>query len=372
MKKVIIITPTNPLDKHSHSGVVYSIVHELNKSNETIWLKPKITFEGILKNIFPLIFIYILKSLGYTISHHPAISKLYATYLNKQLKSMEYDCIFSFESTYIAYLKTEKPIYYRSDAVYHSMVNYYITNIPNFLIKKGDEVEYNALMNCTNMFVPSQWVINEIQKYYKQVDITKVIFAHSGANMEYLEKMPVKQKDPNCLHLLFIGSDPFRKGIEIAYETTKILNLKYKIKTQLTICGGDIKGLRHMPYIQYVGYINKNIPQQLSLFHNIISQSDIFIFPTKAECAGIVNCEVSAYGLPIIAYDTGGISSYVLNKYNGFTLPITATADDFASIISTLSNDDYKKLSINARKLYEDYYNWEKWGKIANNIINNK
>ena len=43
MKKIVVITPTDPTDKFGHSGVVYSICSQISKENKIIWLKPKVS-----------------------------------------------------------------------------------------------------------------------------------------------------------------------------------------------------------------------------------------------------------------------------------------------------------------------------------------
>lgn len=371
MKKIVIITPTNPLDKHGHSGVVYSITNELRKKYEIVWLKPRISIIGLLCNLIPILFIYLLKALGYTISHHPAISKMYAYYLNNKLKKMDYDYIFGFESIYLCFLKTKKPIFYRSDAVIHSMFDYYIYNVPRWIQNYSDKVEHEALKKCTYMFVPSQWVIDEIKRWYSDININKIKLIHSGANMPFITSKPETKTTPYPIKLLFIGSNPKRKGIDVAYETVKLLNEKYGIKSQLTVIGNNIDNYLNLPYINYLGVINKNIPEQARLFEDTIKSSNWFIFPTKAECAGIVTCEVSAYGLPAIGYNTGGVSSYIQNGINGYCLPITSTAEDYAKKIAETPLDSYLKFSFNARMLYEKYYNWEVWGKKVIDLIDN-
>lgn len=369
MKKIVVITPTNPLDKYGHSGVVFSITNELRKKYEIIWLKPKVSLIGILMNLIPILYVYFLKAIGFTISHHPAISKMYAHNLNKELKKINYDYILGFESMYLCYLKTSKPIFYRSDAVIHSMFDYYIFNVPKWIQKYSDKIEYETLRKCTYMFVPSQWVIDEIKKWYSDIDLHKIKFIHSGANMPFIASKPEKKCNINSIKLLFIGSDPIRKGIDIAYDTVKILNEEYKIKSELTIIGGDIGNYKTQPFVNYLGLINKNKPEQAKLFEDTIKSSNWFIFPTKAECAGIVTCEISAYGLPSIGYNTGGVSSYIQDEINGYCLPIYATAKDYAEKIANTSLETYLFFSSNARKLYEDYYNWPIWGQKVIDLI---
>ena len=98
--------------------------------------------------------------------------------------------------------------------------------------------------------------------------------------------------------------------------------------------------------------------------------------PTRAECAGIVFCEASAFGVPSITTNTGGVSTNVQDGINGFALPPEATATDYAEKIEELFFDDaaYRQLIKNSRKKFEEELNWEHWGKtfygIAQKILN--
>ena len=90
----------------------------------------------------------------------------------------------------------------------------------------------------------------------------------------------------------------------------------------------------------------------------------------------MVFCEASAFGVPSITTNTGGVSTYVEDGINGFTLPLIATADKYADKIQELYTNDegYQKLCISSRKKYEEDLNWDSWGKtfktIAEQILN--
>lgn len=369
MKKIVVITPTDLTDKYGHSGVVYSICNQISKENNLIWLKPKISIRGILLNLIPLLYVYTLKALGYTISHHPAISKMYDSYLNNKLRGIDYDCVIGFESLYLSYMKTDKPILYRTDGVFHSMVNYYIKNVPQSMIKQGDIVEEKTLMKSTYVLFPSQWVYDETRKYYSKVDTSKLKIIESGANIPYVDEKLIKDKHGNdVLNLLFIGSDPVRKGVDVAINCVKCLNEEYRRKSCLTIIGGDFDFVEK-PYINYVGRINKNNANDAERFKNYFINADFLLFPTKAECAGIVSCEAAAYGVPVLAYNTGGVSSYVIDGKNGHVFDLSATGNDFAEYIHNLSDIDQIKMSEYARHLYETKFNWDVWGKKVNELI---
>lgn len=67
-------------------------------------------------------------------------------------------------------------------------------------------------------------------------------------------------------------------------------------------------------------YIDKSSSEGQKLFEQILSQSHYLIAPTLFDCFGIIYCEASAYGIPVLTTDVGGISQAVHNGYNGFLL----------------------------------------------------
>lgn len=65
-------------------------------------------------------------------------------------------------------------------------------------------------------------------------------------------------------------------------------------------------------------YIDKSSARGQKLFEQILRQSHYLIAPTLFDCFGIVYCEASAYGIPVLTTDVGGISQAVRNGHNGF------------------------------------------------------
>jgi glycosyltransferase involved in cell wall biosynthesis len=230
--------------------------------------------------------------------------------------------------------------------------------------KKADKVQKKALEKCFAVVTPCDWVKDSIANDY-HVDTTKVHVIESGANLEKIPPVYERIWSKEKFRMLFIGIDTKRKGVDVAIETAHILNEKYGINAMLTIVGGEIsKELKQKKYIDWVGFLDKNNPKESRYFEQLIKESHLFIFPTMAECAGIVNCEASAYGLPILSYDTGGVGNYVINGVNGYRLPLTAKGEDFAKkIVKMFEANEFLKLSDGGRKLYEEKFNWETWGE---------
>jgi len=99
--------------------------------------------------------------------------------------------------------------------------------------------------------------------------------------------------------------------------------------------------------------------------------SDFLILPTKAECYGIVFCEASAYGLPSIVNDTGGVSGAVTNRKNGFLLPSNSPGNDYTKLIADVFRNDekYDSLVKSSRNIFEMKLNWDAWAKKVKNLL---
>jgi glycosyltransferase involved in cell wall biosynthesis len=159
--------------------------------------------------------------------------------------------------------------------------------------------------------------------------------------------------------LLFLGVDWERKGGQIAVETARLLNLR-GLKTQLIVAGCSVPGEKH-DFVTELGFISKRTEEGRSKIAELLRTSNFLIFPTRAECAGIVLSEASAFGLPIITTDTGGIGTYVCQEMNGIRLPLTADAEVYADHILRIFRDQstYSAMAFAGWNEYSRRLNWQ-------------
>ena len=103
----------------------------------------------------------------------------------------------------------------------------------------------------------------------------------------------------------------------------------------------------------------------------VLSESHFLVLPTEFDDYGIVFCEASAYGVPSIAADVGGVSQPVREGKNGFLLTPDATAFDYAEKIKTVFSDkeSYIRLRASSRREFETRLNWDVWGEQVNTIL---
>ena len=369
-KTLVYIDGANPEDKRSWSGTPYNLVQQLKRNYdvETIWLQ-----ETKAEKLFRLTYNFFWRLLG---KHNdPCFTTTYAKLkgrrVNKLLARKKYDVVFFRGSNLAAYAKTDIPqrVYF-SDACFHQMVDYYFFHLTDANIKDGNEVQRRAMQNCNVNVFASNWAMREAVDFYHIPESTCHL-GYFGASVDTAEfkKQP---HDESLVNLLFVGVEWERKGGEIAVECTKLLNKKDTSRKYVLHFVGcqppyEIKDEN----IKFYGFLNRNIPEQAQKMISLREQADIFILPTRAECAGIVFCESSAYGIPSITFDTGGIGDYVLNGENGYRLPMGSNPDDFANKILEVLADKGKLqyMQEKAAQMYKERMNWDTLGDRFREVI---
>lgn len=307
--KIAYISQFAPNDRRASSGTNYKVVEQLGKIGDITWFPiktPKIyrIFElasKVLAKIAGKKIYFLYTKLGCNLFARN--QKISTDELNK------YDIIFAFFNAAPFWsITTVKPIIYLTDATYPAMIDYYppFCNLFNFNKKQGISIEEFLFNKFTSILCASDWARNSaIEDLHQSSD--KVRCIEFGANIDNQDVVEHIFNYEDHLHVLFLGVDWVRKGGEIAVKTCKLLN-DSGIKTTLHIVG--IRNLDSkicdLPFVDNVGFFNKNDPSQYELLLKIIRQCHLLLLPTNAECAGIAFGEASAFGLPVFTYKTGG------------------------------------------------------------------
>lgn len=373
MNKIAFITATDPKDKRTWSGTYYRMYKALESEFEEVIPLGPIRFpliDYILK-VYQL-FILLFTGKRYNRSHSILISKASAFVLKRKLKKNDFDAIFApSASTLIAYLNTELPIYYFTDATVHAMLGYYdsFSNLSRYSIKESNLIESKAINKALVSIFASKWAANDALETFK-TDPEKIKIVKMGASIESNpDEINLEEKiDKNICNLLFLGVDWNRKGGEIVFNTFEIL-LKNGFETKLNVCG-CIPPVEH-PLMTVYPFLNKNIANDYKVFEKLLEEAHFLFLPTRAECAGLVFAEAAAYGIPSVTSNTGGVSSYVENNVTGFVLPITATPSEYADIITKtyLNKKLYVEMSLKSKEKYLKELNWSIWAKQIKKIM---
>jgi glycosyltransferase involved in cell wall biosynthesis len=228
----------------------------------------------------------------------------------------------------------------------------------------GFEIEKRALTKAKRVIFSSEWAKQSVKEYY-DIPEDKIDAFPFGANLLRIpEEKELKFIKSGEINLLFIGLDWERKGGTIALDTHRILK-KNGIKSKLFIVGCSPKLAELDESVIIYPYLNKNDNRDFEKLFNIFRNSDFLILPTRAECSAIVLCEASAFGVPSITTDTGGLASHVENGVNGYRLSLEAKAEEYAEKILNIYEDTgtYINMRHTSRQKFENELNWDSWMK---------
>lgn len=372
-KKVIgYICQSNPfVDKKAWSGSIYKIrIGIENAGFEVKWIPYR-------KNLFfRLIFrlcsqVSFLNGFVYT----RLFFWLYSLSIDRKLLAGCDLFFFPGEWQLIEYVNLNKPKIIYGDSTMPLLIDYYWSDFSEFMKKQIIRLDKKTHVKSDLIIKSSRWAANSVKSDYG-ISEEKIAVIEFGCSLNKDEITPIMPYEDGKLRVLFSGVEWERKGASIAIDTIKCLN---EMGVDATLCLVGIRPqcipieYQNLPFVEYVGYLDKNNLDESRKYACLYRKCHLLLVPTKAECAGIVFAEASAYGMPILTHDTGGIESYVINGLNGYRLPLGSTPWQFATKIKQMIVEkEFAQLGQQAILYYEKCLNWEIWGSRFRKLIENK
>jgi len=356
---IIFLTRLDPRDITAWSGTSYHIYHKLKEKHIIEVIGPEI-FKQFLQfkngNFHEIIQIPNYR-------YYSSLGELFS----ERLSTLKCDLIFFGDMLFIPFDK-QIPFIHLSDMTFEQNTVYFGYH------KIEDKETYigfekSLLENAFRIIYSSEWIKQKAVDYY-HIDTKKIDVVEFGANIPDPTEYSV-EIDTTICRLVFIGKDWEIKGGDKLLEIYQILK-DDGFPCTLTIVGSGNKEIDiDCDGITVYHFLDKSKPSDLEKLCNILSESHFLVLPTKFDAFGIVFCEASAYAVPSIAADVGGVSQAVKEGKNGYLLPADATAADYAEKIKTAFNDreGYLKLRQSSRHEYETRLNWDVWGEKVNKIL---
>jgi glycosyltransferase involved in cell wall biosynthesis len=297
------------------------------------------------------------------------ITRLSAAALNKAEAEWKPDIVFSLFPPPLAFYRGKAPSVFNTDTTLRGWQEggAGFGRLPLAFLAWQ---ERRAVRRCALVITFSTWCREELMRRHG-IEKSKV-FVHPMPSALPFEVVPgpgeFKPKQlESPLRLLLVGRDYKRKGIPIAIEVAEQLN-QTGISTELTI--GGLKGEADGP-VRYAGLFRKTVPEELRKYTELYRQAHILIHPALFEAAGIVPAEAAAFGVPTITNDVGGLATQVMHEVTGVVLPGHSPAAAYVKAITKLVHNplEYTRLSLGARRRYEEEQNWDVAGKRVMRIL---
>ncbi len=297
--------------------------------------------------------------------HDILSSKYLGRNINRKLLDRKFDLLYApAVSASLAFLETDIPMIYHSDAMFRLAQNYYrdYSDLSASNSSAGELLKQRSLEKSKRVVFASSWAKRSAIIDYG-ICAEKIEVIPFVPNIKTIpSSSEINYKKSDTLRLLFVSADWECKGGRKVIEIYSILRRWYP-NCHFRLVGGIPDEQVEDPNIEVLGFINKNNATELARLISIYLDSDFLILPTKAEVAGVVFAEASAPGVPCLTYDTGGTAEYVVKDVNGFIFPPLSDERAFADAIASVYDDPMRcqALRESTRKKYENEFSQEQW-----------
>jgi glycosyltransferase involved in cell wall biosynthesis len=366
------VTAGDPNDRRSWSGIHYFMAQALQaRCGDVRALGPASSAVVSIGKAADTVSRRLLGR-SYDHSHSMLLARRYARIFRDRMAGQSFDFLFApAASTEIAFLKSPVPIVYSSDTTFRLVHGYYpgFSNLLGLSVAEADRIERLAIRNAALLVYPSQWAAESAVRDYC-ADPAKVHVIPYGANLDEVPPAVEPRAEFGECRLLFVGVDWTRKGGDIALETLAGL-ASLSIPARLTICGSVPPADASAGKIEAIPFLDKNKPAERERLARLYRSAHFVLLPSRSECYGISLCEAAAFGVPVLAADTGGIPEIVQDGENGFLLPVGADGSRYARVIAGVWRDRqrYLELAAASRRQFESRLNWDAWASSLAKLV---
>lgn len=194
-----------------------------------------------------------------------------------------------------------------------------------------------------------------IEKFYRRSS-TVIYPPVSIPKNVSLDSSPSAQNDRGSEYYITISRLAKAKHVDMLIKAAN----KMKFNLKIIGTGRDEQYLKSIagPTVEFLG----NLSDQQ--FKDVFLGAKAFLFASRDEEFGIACVEAMGYGLPVIAYNSGGIPEYVINGKNGFLYEKLKESYLVKKVkeLESLGKEKYLEMRNQARKTAERFSN-EKFKK---------
>jgi len=300
--------------------------------------------------------------------------KFYPSYINRSnrivheaINTTKPDLIFSKSSIPLIHIDLPVPLLYLTDSSIEWVKKQwpYFTKL-GFSIMQG--WERTVIDKAAHILTFSDANASVLKSYYEKPAEQVTVHPVPSALPENLCQFVERSLNPSePIRLLLVGKAFHRKGVDIAIETTQILNDK-GIPTHLRVVGQDGPSSDH---ISFMGLYSKNDSETKTAYIENYRWAHFHLFPSRFDTAGITPSEAAGFGVPTITNAAGGLATTVKDGVSGAVLPENSPANRYMDVIKYYVKhpQNYQVLRQTTYQRYQTELTWDDLGEVLAGII---
>lgn len=368
MKKLLFPLLSNLENINYYSGSFVSIYNSLKEYYDIVPIGPLIVRKNILHSGLNRLNRYNVYPRRFATMHSWKTIFGYAEQIIPMADRLHYDALFAANTMCLAAVTTNKPKFAFADLSFINALNYepFASKLHPASEAEALKVDKFCFENHTKVFLASEWARKETIRAYN-IPEDRIIAVGRGANLvsgykEFeLPNVVNNRLRSRVKNFLFVGRNWERKGGEDAYKIISYLFHKgINLKLQIVGCNPTQMEILKSPLVEIYPDLNRRIPDDKAKLVELFANAFLFILPTKVEAMGQVFAEAASFGLPSIAYDTGGVSTAIEDYKTGRLFRTTDSIEDVSMVILRLitNHELYKQMSLNAYQKFKHELNW--------------
>jgi glycosyltransferase involved in cell wall biosynthesis len=173
--------------------------------------------------------------------------------------------------------------------------------------------------------------------------------------------------------ILYVGQIIRGKGVDILLQALSKLSCRFECiilgdGNHRPACEELSRQLGLSDRVHFKGFVNQDELKRYYAECSVIAISSVWPEPIAT-----VGLEVMRYGLPVVAFDAGGIKDWLQDGYNGFLVP-WMDRTQFADRIEQLLRDKAlaRKMGENGRRLSSELYDFERYIRDLESMFQNR
>ena len=211
----------------------------------------------------------------------------------------------------------------------------------------------------------------------RAVDPARLAYIRPGIELDRFYLNPQARQDlrrqwavgdtPVILTAAMFRADVKTEGIRWVIHTCA--RLRHRNRRFMLVLAGDGKERQQLQRLaqrllpdchRFVGRIDRDA------LHHIYSAADLFVFPGIRESLGMVYLEAQACGLPVVAFDNGGIPEVVQQGVTGFLTPLKEPGP-FTHAVDRLLTDSRRRRAMGQAACHyvtENHNLWQNYAQL--------
>lgn len=354
--RIAFLTPWKVDDPASWSGVVKRMHEALSERTPTQTIETGHLGASIVDRAASKILGQV-SSKQYLTGHALATGRRVGRYVTDAMRRSSADVVLAVAASQeVAFADIRQPVVHVTDATFASMLGYYplFTSLHPLSVWQGTHMAKRAQLSCTAFSVATHWARDSlISDYGVQPAACEVI--PFGPRMESVS-VPHRQPGPG-LRVLVVASDWQRKGGDKALAAVDAVRGDFP-QTSLTVVG-------HAPRLpDWVRTVGRVPAHELA---DLYESHDVLLELAEANAGGVTLTDAHAFGLPVIATNTGGVSSIVADRASGILVaPGAGGGREAVNALRAMQDPGFRlTLATSAYHRYRNLLNWDRWAEAT-------